>query len=85
MLKLFSRKNQNQKQDVRKKRFEITDMHCSACCLEIDEMVEKIPGVKLSSTSYAKGIIEIAMEREIADEKIIQTIKEAGYSAAPLP
>lgn len=85
MLKLFSRKNQNQKQDVRKKKFEITDMHCSACCLEIDEMIEKIPGVKLSSTSYARGTVEVETISEVNDEKIIQAIEEAGYTAAPLP
>lgn len=63
------------------KRFRVSDMHCSACSMEIDENIEKVDGVKSSRTSYAKGLIEVEVERFVSDEMIFQAVKKAGYSA----
>lgn len=68
-----------------KKKFKITDMHCSSCALTIDMELEDLDGVKQSRTSYAKAETEIELDpKKINDEKVIQTIKASGYSAVPL-
>lgn len=68
-----------------KKRFKITDMHCSSCALTIDMDLEDLDGIKQAKTSYAKAETEIALDpKKLNNEKVIQTIKVSGYSAIPL-
>lgn len=68
-----------------KKKFKITDMHCSSCALTIDMELEDLDGVKQCKTSYAKSETEIELDpKKINDEIVIQTIKATGYSAVPL-
>ncbi|QQG43571.1 MAG: heavy-metal-associated domain-containing protein [Candidatus Daviesbacteria bacterium] len=68
-----------------KKKFKITDMHCSSCALTIDMNLEDLEGVKAAKTSYAKGETEIEFDPNKLDEQqILATIKKSGYSAVPL-
>ncbi|MDP3973444.1 MAG: heavy-metal-associated domain-containing protein [Candidatus Daviesbacteria bacterium] len=70
---------------MRKRKFKITDMHCSSCALTIDLDLEDLEGVKFARTSYAKGETEIEFDSEkITDQVISETIKKSGYSAIPL-
>lgn len=65
-----------------KKKFKITDMHCSSCALTIDMGLEDLEGVKSSRTNYAKSEAEIEFDSEkIGEEDIIATIKKSGYTA----
>lgn len=68
-----------------KKKFKITDMHCSSCALTIDMDLEDLEGVVKSQTSYAKGETEIEFDPvKVSDQIISETIKKSGYSAVPL-
>jgi len=68
-----------------KKKFKITGMHCSSCALTIDMDLEDLPGVKSSSTSYAKQETDVEFDPDkAADDLILQTIKKSGYTAVPL-
>ncbi len=68
-----------------KKRFKITDMHCSSCALTIDMDLEDLEGVKEAKTSYAKAETEIECDQgKISDKLILETIKNSGYTAIPL-
>lgn len=68
-----------------KKKFKITDMHCSSCALTIDMDLEDLAGVKRAQTSYAKSETEIEFDSEkVSDQLILETIKKSGYSAIPL-
>ena len=68
-----------------KKKFKITDMHCSSCAFTIDMDLEELEGVKQSSTSYAKAETEIEIDPgKVSDQIILKTIKKSGYSATPL-
>lgn len=65
-----------------KKKFRITDMHCSSCALTIDMDLEDLDGVKQSNTSYAKGETEVEFDpKKISEELLLKTIKNSGYSA----
>ncbi len=67
-----------------KKKFKITDMHCSSCALTIDMDLEDLEGVKSSKTSYAKAETEVEFDTEKLNENtLISTIKKSGYSAIP--
>ena len=65
-----------------KKKFKITDMHCSSCALTIDMDLEDLGGVKSSKTSYAKSETEVELDPEkVSEELILQTIQKSGYTA----
>ncbi len=68
-----------------KKKFKITGMHCSSCSLTIDMDLEDLPGVKSSSTSYAKAETEVEFDSDkVTDNLILETNKKSGYTAAPV-
>ena len=68
-----------------KKKFKITDMHCSSCALTIDMDLEDLDGVSKAQTSYAKSETEIEFDpQKISEQIILETIKKSGYSALPL-
>ena len=65
-----------------KKKFKITDMHCSSCVLTIDMNLEDLDGVKQCRTSYAKAEMEIEFDPEKVDEeRMIEAVKNSGYTA----
>lgn len=65
-----------------KKKFKVTDMHCSSCALTIDMDLEDLAGVKEVKTSYAKGETEVEFDPERVDEEtLLDTIKKSGYTA----
>ena len=67
-----------------KKKFKITDMHCSSCALTIDMGLEELDGVKQSKTSYAKCECEVEFDPiKIKEKDLIEIIKKAGYTATP--
>ena len=66
-----------------KKRYKITDMHCSSCALTIDMDLEDLDGVKRAQTSYAKAESEIEYDPvKLTEDKIIETIKKSGYTVS---
>ncbi|MBI2600777.1 heavy-metal-associated domain-containing protein [Candidatus Daviesbacteria bacterium] len=67
-----------------KKKFKITNMHCSSCAMLIDGDLEDTEGVKSASTNFAKGETEIEFDEEkLTDKTILETIKKTGYTALP--
>jgi len=71
---------------IKKTVWKITDMHCTACAMNIDFELEDTQGVKSAKTNYAKAITEVEFDPSVLDEKKIEEIiKKAGYNAQPLP
>ena len=67
-----------------KKKFKITDMHCSSCALTIDMNLEDLDGVKQARTSYAKAETEIEFDpKQVSEQDIIGTVKRSGYTVIP--
>lgn len=64
-----------------KKKLKIQGMHCSSCAMNIDFDLEDLEGIKSAKTSYARQECEVEFdEGKINHQKIIQTIKETGYT-----
>lgn len=67
-----------------KQKLKITGMHCTSCAMSIDGELEDTDGVKAANTSYAKSITEVEFDPDkLTLEKVISTIKTAGYVAEP--
>ena len=68
-----------------KKKFKITDMHCTSCAILIDGDLEDLEGVILSKTNYAKAETEIEYDsQKVNEKKLVEVIKKIGYSAIPV-
>ena len=68
-----------------KKKFKITDMHCTSCALSIDMDLEDLEGIGMAKTSYAKGESEIEFDpAKVNNKLILETIKKSGYNAKPV-
>jgi copper chaperone CopZ len=65
-----------------KKIFKILGMHCSSCAMNIDGELEDTEGIKSSNTSYAKQETKVEFdEKKLDDKKILEIIKDVGYTA----
>lgn len=68
-----------------KKKFKITDMHCTSCALTIDMDLEDLEGITKAQTSYAKAETVVEFDHgKMSEQVILETIKKSGYTAIPL-
>lgn len=78
MLNLFKKTHQGETI-----KLTITDMHCTSCAITIDYELEGCEGVVNSDTNYARSETTVTYNPKIISlEKIISTIKKAGYTAS---
>ena len=65
---------------MNRKKFKITDMHCTSCALLIEADLSDA-GVK-ARANYAKGEVDVEFNNnKISEQKIIGIIKKSGYTA----
>lgn len=58
----------------------LSGLHCTSCATNIDLTLEDIPGVKNSSTNYAKSQSKINFDPTKTDlNSIKKTIQNLGY------
>ena len=58
-------------------------MHCSSCASMIDLELEDLPGVKKSSTSFAKSEVDVEFDpQKISLDQILSKLSSLGYPAA---
>lgn len=64
-----------------KRTFKVTDMHCSNCAMRIESLEDELPGLKSIAASYARAQVVVEYdERLLEEERIIEAIKEKGYT-----
>lgn len=61
------------------KQFDITGMSCAACSARVEKAVSALEGVTSCSVSLLTN--SMAVEGTASDEKIIETVRKAGYGA----
>ncbi len=65
-----------------KQRFQIRGMHCVACAMTVDGVIEDLTGVQSASTNYARQWVDVIYdETKVTEQKIIETVNDAGYDA----
>lgn len=68
---------------MRKIVLNLTGMHCTACSLLIDTVLEELPGVKKSKTSYADQKVEVEFDpSQVTTQQMVSTIQSEGYEAS---
>ncbi|TRZ51993.1 copper chaperone [bacterium] len=59
----------------------LSGLHCTSCAINIDLTIEDLPGVKNSSTNYAKSEAKITFDNTQTNIKqITSVIRKLGYS-----
>jgi Cu+-exporting ATPase len=65
---------------MKKITLQLKGMHCTTCSVLIDTVLEELPGVKTSKTSYADQKVEVEFDPAKVDtNQLIQVIKSEGY------
>ena len=61
------------------KVFVVEGMHCEKCANRVTEIVNDFPGVA-GVVNLKKGIVTVAYEQEVPDERIKERIERVGYT-----
>ncbi|MCI6288659.1 MAG: cation transporter, partial [Lentisphaeria bacterium] len=68
-----------------KMQFKIGGMHCSACAASIERSVRKLEGVENVYVNFAASMLSLDADPEkVSADKIVQTVKSAGFTAAEI-
>lgn len=68
---------------MKKAVLKLHGMHCTACSVLIDTVLEELPGVTSSKTSYAQATVEVEYDAGKVDiPQFIAAIKSEGYDAS---
>lgn len=63
---------------------EIDGMHCVSCSVNIDGVLEELPGVVEARTSYAKGKTVVVYDKgKVSEKEIREEIVKLGYKVKP--
>ena len=67
---------------MKKLQFQLRGMHCSACAASIERSVKKLDGAENVYVNFAAALLTLdADESKLSPERIIRTVKEAGFEA----
>ncbi len=68
---------------MRKERYDVTGMTCSACSSHVEKCVSKLSGVEHVSVNLLTNSMQVEYEEEqMSDAQIIQAVADAGYGAS---
>lgn len=68
---------------MKKEKYVITGMSCSACSSRVEKNVSKMEGMKKCSVNLLTNTMQVEYDETITDsKKIINTVVDAGYGAS---
>ena len=69
--------------NMKKQKFNVTGMTCSACSARVEQVTSKLPGVKSASVNLLSGsMLVVYDETSLSVEEICRAVEHAGYGAA---
>ena len=60
----------------------IRGMHCASCAVNIEKKLSKLKGIETSVVNFATEKATVTFNSKISVDKIIEAIREAGYTAS---
>ena len=68
---------------MKKEKFEVTGMTCSACSARVEKTVSKLEGTENVSVNLLTGTMQVDFDENVlSEEKIISAVEKAGYGAS---
>ena len=61
-------------------RYRVTGMDCASCGRKIDTAIRRLPGVEDVSVAVQTGVLKIRHDGDLADEAVLQQLRNLGYS-----
>ena len=66
--------------DMKTATFKIEGMNCDACADTIKGLVEKEPGVRMASVSFAEGQARVLYDpQSLNEDRLVETIQKPGF------
>ena len=67
---------------MKKEKYVVTGMTCSACSSHVDKAVNKLDGIETVSVNLLTNSMQVVYdEAKLDPEKIVQAVVDAGYGA----
>ncbi len=66
---------------MKKERFDVTGMSCSACSARVEKTVFALPGANEVTVNLLKNSMDVTFDENLTTEEIIKAVKKAGYGA----
>lgn len=63
-----------------KKILKIEGMSCHHCEMRVENALKSLKDVKKAKANYAEGLCVIELKNDIADDILINTVMQAGYT-----
>ncbi len=68
---------------MRKEKYAVTGMTCSACSSHVEKSVRKLPGMEVVTVNLLTNSMQVTYDEMLCDEgKIIEAVEKAGYGAS---
>ncbi|MDE7251145.1 MAG: cation transporter, partial [Lachnospiraceae bacterium] len=68
---------------MKKEKYSVTGMTCSACSSHVEKSVSKVPGMKEVSVNLLTNSMQVAYDDTLCDEQlIVEAVEKAGYGAS---
>ena len=68
---------------MKKEKYSVTGMTCSACSSHVEKSVSKVPGMKEVSVNLLTNSMQVAYDETLCDEQlIVEAVEKAGYGAS---
>lgn len=65
---------------------DVKDMHCVNCAMKLQSLEDDLPGVSSIEASYRKQKMTVVFNpAEVSLDKILEAIKNLGYTAEYIP
>lgn len=69
---------------MRKEKYAVTGMTCSACSSHVEKSVRKLAGMEEVTVNLLTNSMQVAYDEAVCSgEKIIEAVEKAGYGAGP--
>ncbi len=70
---------------MKKQKFTVTGMTCSACSAHVEKSVRKLQGIEEVSVNLLTNSMQVSYDEAICSEdRIIEAVEKAGYGASPM-
>ena len=70
---------------MKKQKYEVTGMTCSACSSHVEKAVGKLLGIKQVTVNLLTNSMQVEYDEAVCnEEKIIEAVEKAGYGASLL-
>ncbi len=66
---------------MKKERFDVTGMSCSACSARVEKAVSALSGTSEVTVNLLKNSMDVTFDESLTTDEIIKTVKKAGYGA----